>query len=72
LWVIARAMSSRRKNAMPSPLSRATAGISTGSAYGAVNRTTKCSPTKSTPRSAAGTQNAGVTVSYWLDSTTAL
>src|SRR3954447_22470393 len=67
----ASAKSIRRRYATPRPFSSATAGSSTGSAYGARNRTTKCSARKSSVSRAVGTQNRGVTVLRTLASTVA-
>jgi hypothetical protein len=68
---IARARSRRRRKPTPRPLTSATAGIRTGSAYGAVNRTTRCRPRKMAVSSADGTQNVGDTWSSWFASTVA-
>ncbi len=54
------------------PLSRATAGISAGSAYGARKRTTRCRPRNSALRMAAGTQKLPVIVSNMVISMVAL
>ena len=42
------------------PLISATAGMNTGSAYGARNRTAMCTEMKMTVSTAVGTQNCGV------------
>jgi hypothetical protein len=53
-------------------LSNATAGSSTGSAYGARNLITTCSATKTAVSTATGTQKSGVMVSRTFASVVAL
>jgi hypothetical protein len=56
---VIRDRSMRRRNSTPNPLTSATAGSSTGSAYGARNRIAMCTPRKMIPSIATGTQKSG-------------
>src|SRR5262249_6221053 len=60
-WDLTAAMSRRRRKTTPNPLSKATAGSSTGSAYGASQRITRCATRKSAPRANTGPRKPAVT-----------